>query len=242
LRILRYFRFLARFGGDVADKEALAACAAGAPKMMALSRERIASELIKILSLPDPLAALNLMIEYAIFAPFLPELDGAAAQTIAKLIEREKALGHQTRPITRLLALLPAEASIADKVAMRLKFSRRMRLEIAACLSGQNMTPGLVRGFAFENDIDTARDAAMLFASDADVSECIALLNDWAIPVFPVKGGHIIRLGLTAGPAVAQTLRAIQLAWIKEGFPGDARLDELVDQTVMAALLAAKNA
>jgi poly(A) polymerase len=242
LRILRYFRFLARFGGGVADEEALAACAAGAPKMMALSRERIASELIKILSLPDPLAALHLMIERFIFAPFLPELDKGAAQAIAKLIAREKALGHQVKPTTRLLALLPAEPVVADKVAMRLKFSRRMRLEIAACLKGQDMTPGLVRGFAFENDIGTARDAAMLFASDAEVSDCIARLDGWTVPEFPVKGGDIIRLGLTAGPAVAQTLRVIEMAWIKEGFPDEGRLEELTGQTVMEALLAAKKA
>jgi poly(A) polymerase len=242
LRILRYFRFLARFGGGGADSEALAACAAGAAKMMALSRERIASELIKILSLPDPLAAVLLMIENGIFAPFLPELDRDASANISKLIVREKALGHQTKPTTRLIALLPADAAVADKVAMRMKFSRRMRLEIATCLKGQNIAPLLMRAFAYENNTGAARDAALLFAPDADAPDCMAILDDWRAPEFPVKGGHIIRLGLTAGPAVAQTLRDIELAWIGEDFPGEPRLDELTNQLVEEALLAAKKA
>ncbi len=48
LRILRFFRFHARFG-DTIDAEGLAACSARANDLMALSRERIASELLKLL-------------------------------------------------------------------------------------------------------------------------------------------------------------------------------------------------
>ncbi len=45
LRILRFFRFHARFGIGAPDKAGLAACAARANDLMALSRERIADEL-----------------------------------------------------------------------------------------------------------------------------------------------------------------------------------------------------
>ncbi|MFX8891467.1 polynucleotide adenylyltransferase PcnB, partial [Acinetobacter baumannii] len=54
LRILRYFRFQARFGSLPADAAAEAACAALAPGLKGLSRERIASELLNLLGLPDP--------------------------------------------------------------------------------------------------------------------------------------------------------------------------------------------
>ena len=49
LRILRFFRFHARFGSGEPDAAALDACTARANDLMALSRERIADELLKLL-------------------------------------------------------------------------------------------------------------------------------------------------------------------------------------------------
>src|SRR3546814_6520585 len=71
LRILRYFRFLARFGHDEPDDEAYAACRQAANSLMALSRERIADELLKLLALPRPLASLRLMVDGGILLPVL---------------------------------------------------------------------------------------------------------------------------------------------------------------------------
>lgn len=61
LRILRFFRFHARFGAGEPDADSLAACVARANDLMALSRERIADELSKLLALPDPAATAALM-------------------------------------------------------------------------------------------------------------------------------------------------------------------------------------
>src|SRR5213076_2008848 len=77
LRILRSFRFHARFGRGEPDTAALAACAARANDLMALSRERIADELLKILGLPTPAATVALMTRHGILAPVLPEIAGA---------------------------------------------------------------------------------------------------------------------------------------------------------------------
>ena len=70
LRILRFFRFHARFGGGEPDAGALAACAARANDLMALSRERIADEVLKLLALPDPAPTAALMIARAFSARF----------------------------------------------------------------------------------------------------------------------------------------------------------------------------
>ena len=69
LRILRFFRFHARFGEGEPDGAALDACTARANDLMALSRERIADELLKLLGLADPSATVALMIERGIFRP-----------------------------------------------------------------------------------------------------------------------------------------------------------------------------
>ncbi|MES2058932.1 MAG: CCA tRNA nucleotidyltransferase, partial [Pseudomonadota bacterium] len=60
LRILRFFRFHARFG-DEPDAAGLTACAARANDLMALSRERIAAELVKLLVAVHAVRVVDLM-------------------------------------------------------------------------------------------------------------------------------------------------------------------------------------
>lgn len=55
LRILRYFRFQARFGTTPADAEAEAACAELAATLKGLSRERVGAEMMNLLGLPSTL-------------------------------------------------------------------------------------------------------------------------------------------------------------------------------------------
>ena len=243
LRILRYFRFLARFGGDQADPAALAACSHAANNLMALSRERIASELMQIVSAATPLFAVSLMIKGQIFEGFLPELAQDAAANLERLLKRESAFGLTATPNARLLSLLPAEAVVADKVAMRLKLSNRMRGEISARLKASlPVNPANIRALAYYSDLETARDMALLFADDALIAECISLLTDWQVPSFLFKGGQLITHGLTAGPLVARTLQSIEKKWAESRFPIGPEFEALVDQEVALALFSAKNA
>src|SRR3954471_3609194 len=87
LRILRFFRFHARFGAGAPDAAALEACAARAGDLMALSRERIADELLKLLALPDPAPTVALMVARSILAPVLPEI--RSAERLAALVAAE---------------------------------------------------------------------------------------------------------------------------------------------------------
>ncbi|HEX7742924.1 MAG TPA: CCA tRNA nucleotidyltransferase, partial [Sphingobium sp.] len=106
LRILRYFRFLARFGRDEPDAEAYSACRAAANSLMALSRERIADELLKILAVASPLMSLRLMIDGDILLPVLPEIDHTGLDRLASLTARETVSGVQPSAVRRLAALL----------------------------------------------------------------------------------------------------------------------------------------
>jgi poly(A) polymerase len=241
LRILRYFRFLARFGVTEVDAEAIAACSGAANNLMALSRERIASELMKIVTTADPTFAVSLMVDGGIFAPFLPELDGDANARLSKLIAREHEFGVTATPTARLIAILPTDPLAVDKIAMRLKLSNRMRGELAILLRWTSPpAPDNIRSFAYFSDRNAAYDAALLFSSDADISECIARLANWQVPQFAFKGGELIQRGLTAGPVVAKTLRTIEKKWVEAEFPNGDNFAALVDQEIAAALLSAK--
>ncbi len=106
LRILRFFRFHARFGA-VPDAAGLAACTARANDLMALSRERIAAELLKLLVARDAVTVVRLMVDHGILRAVLPEIDAAGADRLALLASREGAAAIAPDPVRRLAALLP---------------------------------------------------------------------------------------------------------------------------------------
>jgi poly(A) polymerase len=208
LRILRFFRFHARFGTGAPDAEGLEACAARANDLMALSRERIADELVKLLGLDDPAPTVRLMIERGILKPVIPEItDGG---TLERLIAAERRFGIAPHPLRRFAALLPPDAETAAAVATRLRLSNKAvkRLSLAAA-----RTTGDPRRLAYAIGSEGAIDRLLLAGEDP------AEIRDWQVPRLPVSGGELIGMGLTAGPEVARTLQAVERAWMDAGFP-----------------------
>ena len=242
LRILRYFRFLARFGEGAVDQEAITACAAAANSLLALSRERIASELLKLLALPDPRQSVSLMVRHKIFASFLPELADDAEANLERLLARELALALKPSLPARLLSLLPRDAEVAQNVAMRLKLSNAMRADMVGRVSGLPPVEANIRALAYLQNIECARDAAMLFADDTEFLGCMSKLEGWSVPEFAIKGGDLIKRGLPAGPLVAKTLKQVEAKWIGEDFPSIDRLNPIADQAVNDALSASRKA
>ncbi len=78
LRIMRFFRFLARFGFEPAP-QTLGAIKAGMGGLGRISQERITSELIKTLASPHATRALKLMVDTGVFGLVLPELQDQVA-------------------------------------------------------------------------------------------------------------------------------------------------------------------
>ncbi|MEL6874667.1 MAG: CCA tRNA nucleotidyltransferase, partial [Pseudomonadota bacterium] len=93
LRIMRYFRFLARFGKNEVDSEAFAACTDAAASLRSLSRERIADELMKLLATTDPVFAVSKMFEADLFAHVFAKTDADAMPLLDRLIRREQEAG-----------------------------------------------------------------------------------------------------------------------------------------------------
>ena len=240
LRILRYFRFLARFGALPPDEAAYGACKVNANKLMALSRERIADEVLKLLGLPDPLPVLKLMHEGRIFVPVLPEIDTAGLSRLEALILREKKAGLKTAisPILRLAALLPPEAATGEQVAARLKLSNKARKRIVAALSAPPIHNN-PRELVYRLGKEAAFDQILL--GHAPMAEDMAMLENWTLPEFPIGGRDIIALGVNAGPNVARLLNAVKEQWIVEGFTGLERAQELAEDQIAAFLRESQN-
>jgi poly(A) polymerase len=224
LRILRFFRFHARFSEGAPDEAGLEACAVRANDLMALSRERIADELIKLLALANPAPTVALMVERGILKPVLPEIDEGGAARLARLIGRETAAGLPGDPLRRFAALLPAEPELAAAVGARLRLSNKAAKRIASAAARSEadsaMKPAVL---AYRIGREEAVDRLLLGGGDAALAVSIAT---WERPRLLVSGGMLIELGLTPGPVVAKAMQDVQGRWADAGFPED-RADQL---------------
>jgi poly(A) polymerase len=228
LRILRYFRFHARFGSAEPDAEALAACTARANDLMALSRERIADELLKLLGLPDPAPTVGIMLAHGILSPVLPEIEPQRLCDLEALIAAERQAAVAVDPLRRLSALLPADTLTAERIAARLKLSNRARKRLA-CAATRDCKAG-PRALAYRVGVECATDRLLLCGAGGSVAE----LGGWQVPRLPVGGGALIARGVPEGPEVARVLRAIEDRWILSGFPDGDDLERIIAAEVGA--------
>ncbi len=247
LRILRYFRFQARFGSMPADAEAEGACAVLAPTLKGLSRERIGMELLNLLSLPDPAPTVARMAELGVLAVILPEAEVAP---LAALVAQERAQNQQPDAIRRLAALLAlkgheGEIARTEAIAGRFRLSGAQKKRLAttagaiatlAAADGQGEDPAApaahARALAYRSGPVTATDALLL------TGHSVAPLAGWSVPAFPLKGGQIVARGIHAGPQVARILQAVEARWIAEGFPDEGRVHALLDAELAATGIA----
>jgi poly(A) polymerase len=229
LRILRFFRFHARFGLGEPDAEGLKACAQRANDLMALSRERIADELLKLLAVDDPSPTVAIMLDQEILRPVLPEIAGSAVSRLVDLVMAERTAKIDGDPLRRLAALLPAEPALAERVAVRLKLSNKARKRLGCAASPD--VPDDARSLAYYVGIECAVDRLLL----AGKTEAAVAIAQWHVPRLSVRGGQLIERGLPQGPEVAKTLQAIERRWVDAGFPRGQELDLIINEELAAA-------
>ena len=104
LRILRFFRFHAWFGGEGVgfDADPLAAIAANAVGLDTLPPERIGQEMRKLLAAPNPAPSLATMGATGVLQRLLP---GAVPETVSALVALEEAATRTPSWVRRLAAL-----------------------------------------------------------------------------------------------------------------------------------------
>lgn len=223
LRILRFFRFSARFCASF-DKEGLSACAALKDGVAQLSAERIGAELSAILSLANAHLAISAMHEGGVLAqiwPAAPDLDVGARM--------KKLDPHAPAPL--MLAALYGDAG--DGIGARLRMSNaeksvRSNVLKSADLLTDGMTSRGWRLLIHRLGRDVFMDAALLCAARGNLSEdafrlMSSFVDDWTAPVFAFSGKDVVGEGVAPGPAVSAVLDAARAQWAAEDFPDEAR-------------------
>ncbi|MGE0725292.1 MAG: CCA tRNA nucleotidyltransferase [Alphaproteobacteria bacterium] len=226
LRLLRYFRMLARFGSAEIDGPSRAACRAHAHLLPTLSGERIRGEVERILSVDDPRAALRLIEADGILPPVLPML--AAFDRLERLVLVEPAPDW----LRRLAALIAGGSPAAAALAERLRLSRAEGDRLAAIVEPYDprdlpADDRSCRDRLYAIGHAAARDRALLAAADGldrdgVAATAVAALAVAERPVFPLAGRDALAAGVPPGPRVGALLDAVERWWIDAGYVADA--------------------
>jgi poly(A) polymerase len=238
LRILRFFRFHARYGHGAPDAEGLAACVALQEGLEKLSAERIRQELMKLLVAPGAVPVLQVMVETGIADRILPT--GHDLARVARMAEIDAGHGLEPDPVLRLAAVGLETAADADTLRQALRLSNAEHLRLQHLAQTVPPTPALRdnerRIVLYQMGPQGFRDAVRFaWASDAGQfpaeawAKLLELPEHWPVPRFPVSGADLARRGIAAGPEMGRLLKRLEDWWMAAGFPADkeAVLDQL---------------
>ena len=233
LRVLRYYRFEARFGRGAGDGEARAACRAAVPLLPKLSAERVAGELLRLLAVANPAPALRMMQEDGVLDAILPEA------TRLDRLERLITLEPQPDPLRRLAALVEIEAAGAEAMAERLRLSNAESDRLAGLAApwplDTNADDRAQRLARYRLGEDRYCDLVWLHAAEDEnlsgdrIGDLLILGSTWTPPRFPIAGRDVTALGIPPGPRVGRVLAKVRQWWEEGDFAADrtACLDRL---------------
>jgi poly(A) polymerase len=236
LRILRFFRFFARYGEGEPDAAALAATIAGRGGMTRLSRERIRHEFLLILVARRAGAALEAMAETGLFGQLLAIVPRLA------IFERMAAGDPAHDPIVRLAALACHVAEDAERLTDRLRLSNAEARRLHRMVEGAEMlrTPpidravrALVHRLGASGALDTLRLAEARDGSE-HWSAAISCAKSFNPPSLPWRAADLVERGVPRGPRLGAVLRALEQRWCGLDFPSDPNALEKIVEAVLA--------
>lgn len=236
LRILRFFRFHARYGKGAPDPAGLAACARLRRGLDTLPSERIRQEFLKLIVAPGAHAALRIMVDRRIMDHVLRERPDLKLFRRMCLIDMAQSLSSDA--VLRLAALLPDALTHRDRL-------RLTNIEIGRLKTlGRELPPSPElreaerRRVLYRLGAQRWTDAVRLAwaqspakPDDGPWGELLRLPALWAAPRFPVSGKDLVNRGLAPGKRIGRLLADLEDWWVASDFTLDkdsllARIDE----------------
>jgi poly(A) polymerase len=235
LRILRFFRFHARYGVGLPDPEGLSACIAARDALDGLSRERIRAELLKLLLAPGAAAAVAILSETGLLMRLIGGFGdrGRFARALAK--------GLEASAIDRLAALAIWSEADAGRLEIRLRLSKTETAALAAygralgALHGRAIIDATeIRRLAAAHDrlglalARTTTQGEKMPALSPEAENYLAELAGGRIaaPKFPLGGADLVARGVPPGPEIGRRLALARARWLDLGCPDDAAARE----------------
>lgn len=228
LRILRFFRFSARFGREPFDENGLKACEKYASHLTHLARERVTEEFLKILELPTPLYTLDRMKETGVLNYILRPKKG---ETLTALVSLEKEAHLHPSALIRLAAFHSDLTEVKNHLRLSKKqedtlfFLTKKHPSVTKTSYKQH---AYLWGKAKTFDLallQTAHHLTIATLSLKDAAQFLThlhtLLKSWSVPLFPLMGRDLISQGIKEGKEIGLLLKAVESWWIEEDLKPD---------------------
>ncbi len=227
LRILRFFRFSALYGGAKFDEEGLIACKKAANNISSLSRERITQEFFKIIASDKPYEVLNVMFAHDILKNFDFSDD--------KMKFFEYFCGFQSRYklcaiSSRLFVMASMDLDNVKAMQGLILFPKVFLTDMKA-ISGALNLPDLSCDAAVRESVyrfgrvSTAQALMIELTQDrvmnSYASKALDIVQNWDIPDFPVNGEDLIVRGIKPSPEMGAELKRLEDKWIAQDFTPD---------------------
>ena len=211
LRILRFFRFQAIYGNKnlEIDSIALEACHNHKSKLAALSKERITSELRKILSAPNPLEVIIKMNETGV----LNELfQNVSIDSLEAYLKTEEKFKININWLGRLLSLQVTQEEESLKLTRcEFKFLKQTKSAIENQIH--------VLEFSYYNGVENGKIYSTLqnFRHNIILSKnLLNQINSLATKKFPITAKDL--MPEIRGKKLGEALRSLEDRWIKSNF------------------------
>lgn len=232
LRILRFFRFLAWYGGDAkVDTAALKACRENRRGLKKLSAERVWSETKKLLLARDPSWAVRIMLTNEVLDTLLPEASNS--EGLSKMVSLERREAITPDPLLRLMSMSAREplqmALLCKRLKMSTKETTRLRAwsDSSVALDPHASDSDKLKAIYFAGKqvvIDRARVRAAGEEDPLMSSRWMSLADlamGWTPPEFPLSGKDLKAAGVETGPQMGKVLEALKALWVRSNFTAD---------------------
>jgi poly(A) polymerase len=232
LRILRFFRFHARYGQGLPDPDGVHACIVLRHGLETLSRERVRMEMMKLLMAPHAVPVLAVMTESGLLGQVLGGVPLLAS--LSNLMKLETEIGLEPDWVRRLGALGVRIAEDAERLGERLRLTNAERARLLSTAdswgridpeareqAGRAALYGLGPEY-FVDRVLLAWSRSPAGAAAENWQMLATLPQRWTPPASPFRAADFIARGIPKGPQLGAALKAAEANWIAADFPADA--------------------
>lgn len=215
LRVYRFFRFTAGYGGVRCDPESLAACARASNKLGQLSAERVGTEMMKMLSVQKVAACMAQMTKSGIMQFSL---------SVLRALDHYEDLTSSPVAMARLAILFQQRKPAEWQEAWRLS-NATIHEATEICNGADLAVAGDLNSLAYRHGrlgaVALTVAAAVENWTVRKYQEAVEGFRAIKVPRFPISGDDLVAIGLKQGPQLGKALRRIERDWVQSGFAMD---------------------
>ena len=229
LRILRFYRFAAHYHKGPLDREAVATTIQQRRGLTHLSKERIQSELIKLLQALQPRPVLQTLYQTGLLQQILASAPNWAL--LERLLAIESTLGQAANPILRLGIIAAYHQGDINRLGVRLALSKAEQTTLRLSLAERPFAkatesgPDIKAHKKCHYQLGWASYQLAFMASWArsqqeptskTISDLFQTAESWPAHQFPLTGQDLIHQGVKPGPELGALLSQLEELWLEE--------------------------